>query len=222
MSCKTRYWAHAMQLVVVVGVLALLSPLASFANVCNPATVCFANDGGSLVGSNAGLTLTGSTVTQIGNQFGSNLGTYSLSTGSLLSGSLEKGAVFAAGGSVTITEGATVLFTGTFSSPVDLTVLGLNAKGTGCIKGGCIYTIQGTVSGSFNGLSVTGATIQETIATKTPWTGGSIAIENGQTFIVTPEPGTLGLMGTGFVGISLIARRKMKAKGSVSQANSWL
>jgi hypothetical protein len=214
---KVLYRAPAARFLVILGVLALFSPIASQAGVCNPGTFCIANDGGSLVGSNSGLTLSGSTVTQVGNSFGTDLGTYSFTTGALVSGNLKTGAVFASGGVIDISQGSSTLFSGSFTSQVDLTLLGsLTTKGA-CPTGGCIYTIAGTISGSLNGQNVSGATIQETIDMKKPWTGASVPIENGQTFFVTPEPGTLGLVGTGFVGIALGALRRLKERANGEQ-----
>ena len=45
------------------------------------------------------------------------------------------------------------------------------------------------------------------------FTGQLIAhgVVSGDTIVVTPEPGTLGLLGTGLVGIAGLVRRKFKA-----------
>lgn len=228
MTWKQRHkWGSVLKQVLVIGVLALALPVASWAGsqsmglVCNPGTICIANDKGSLTGSSAGLTLTGSTVTQILDTFGTDLGSLSLSTGALLTGSLVAGGTFAAGGSITITDGSAILFSGTFSSTVDWTVTGLITKIVkgqteySCAKGGCIYVLSGSISGAYgpNGVQYSGGTVQQTISTKTPFTGGTLTIENGSTFLVTPEPGTLGLMGTGLVGIGLMVKRKVRAPG---------
>src|SRR5579863_87822 len=88
----------------------------------------FSNSGGTLSGSNAGLSLSGSTLIAITGFNGSSLvhgdlGTVAFSTGALSSGSLQMGGVFAAGGSFTITGNGSngvpngVLFSGSFSGP---------------------------------------------------------------------------------------------------------
>lgn len=230
MSRKLRFFGAPVTHILAVATISLLTPIASWAGsthhpdlVCNPRTVCVANDQGTLSGSNSGLTLTGSTVTQIGDFFGTDLGTLTLSTGSLTSGSLETGGTFAGGGTFTITQGSAVLFSGNFSGPVTWTAENLtyNKQGvvTGCGKGGCIYILAGTVSGMYGpgGLPVTGGTVQQTINTSHPFNGGTLTIENGSTFLVTPEPSTLGLMGTGFLGLGMIAKRKFKNKNGMTQ-----
>jgi len=230
MSCKMRFGASAVRLTLVVGLVALCSPLASLATPtsCPQFYVCIANDGGTLHGTNSGLALAGSTVIGINNTFGTNLGSLTLSTGALTSGNLEIGGTFAAGGSILITEGAGTLFSGTFSTPVDWTVLGLTEKTVkgktiyGCISAGCTYTLLGTVSGTYGNVTVAGATVQQTVNTKTPFTGGNMTLADGTTKFVTPEPGTLGLMGTGLLGIGLVGMRKLRTKsGSSSQAGGF-
>jgi len=227
MSCIKRFWAPALRQIVIAGIVALLTPMASWANsiapnICDPGSVCITNDGGTLSGTTSGLSITGSTVTQIGNLQGADLGTFTLSTGSLLTGNLTTGGTFAAGGSITITEGSSTLFSGTFSSPVNWTETGVIVHVSHghttytCGSGGCMYYLDASVTGTYSssGLMVTGGTIQETLSSRTPFPigGGSLQLANGSTSLFTPEPSTLGLMGTGFVGIGLVARRKLKAK----------
>jgi hypothetical protein len=93
-----------MKRVVLMAVLALALPLAAFAG-----DVDFTNTGGTLTGTSAGLTLSGSELTVVdglgglGVVSGGNLGALAFSTGALTSGNLTTGATFAAGGSFTIT-----------------------------------------------------------------------------------------------------------------------
>ena len=91
--------------VLLLAVLALALPAAAFAS----SQVDFTNMGGTLAGTNAGLTLTGSTLIAVqglnggGLITGSNLGSVGFTTGALASGSLQTGGTFAAGGNFTIT-----------------------------------------------------------------------------------------------------------------------
>jgi PEP-CTERM motif len=200
-----------------IALLALLAlPLAAFAN-----SIDITNSGGTLTGSvAAGMNLSSSLLIAV-NGFngglitGNNLGSVSLSTGSLMfgSGSLQNGGTFNGHGSFVITSsGASglpsgVLFNGSFSGPVTWTLVTL-ANGTHN------YTLSGTVSGTwFNGSTVYGATTQLTINTGHGFFSGSTTISSGDTNIVTsvPEPGTLGLLGTGLVGIAGAMHRKFKS-----------
>lgn len=200
---------------VFITLLALALPLAAFAG----SSVDFTNSGGTLSGTSGGLVLSGSTLIAVnglnggGLITGNNLGTLSFSTGALSSGSLQMGGTFAAGGAFNITGNGTsgipngTIFNGSFAGPVTWTLITL-ANGTHN------YTLTGFLTGTwYNGTTMNGATVQLTINTGKGFFNGSTSISSGDTNFTTtvPEPGTLGLLGTGLLGMASIIRRKLKS-----------
>jgi hypothetical protein len=202
-----------MKRIVLLALLALALPLAAFAG-----NIDFNNTGGTLAGNSNGLTLTGSLLT--GTTIGSGTcslavpcGTVSFTTGKLASGSLVYGGTFAAGGTFNITGNGTdglpngAIFTGTFSEPTSWTPIGKIG-----VDGTIEYTLSGQISGMYNGTMVTGATVQLTFNTGSAGFQGSVGLGSGDTVITTvPEPGTLGLLGTGMVGLAGVIRKKLKS-----------
>lgn len=199
--------------IVFLSVLALALPFAAFAG----SSVDFTNSGGTLAGTNSGLTLTGSALIAVdglggGLITGNDLGSVSFSTGALSSGSLQMGGTFATGGTFTITGNGTsgvpsgVIFNGSFSGPVTWTLVTL-ANGTHN------YTLTGSLTGTwYNGTTVNGATVQLTINTGRGFFNGSTTISSGDTNFNTatvPEPGSLSLLGVGLIGIAAVVRRKL-------------
>jgi hypothetical protein len=185
-------------------------PLGAFAS----SSVDFSNVGGTLAGTSAGLSLTGSTLVAVNGLSGGglitgNLGTLTFSTGALASGSLQMGGTFAAGGSFTIAGNGSngipngVLFSGTFAQPVSWTLVTL-ANGTHN------YTLTGVLVGTLSGgLSTNGVTVQLTVNTGKGFFNGRVGLASGDTNVVVPEPGTLGMLGAGLIGVAGAIRRKL-------------
>lgn len=192
----------------------LMLPTVSFAN----SGTDFSNSGGTLSGTNAGLTLSGSILSAVDGYAGGglvtgNLGTVSFATGALTSGSLDMGGTFGLGGTFAVDGNGTngiptgVLFSGTFSGPVTWTLTTL-ANGTHN------YTLAGVVTGMMNGSSVNGVTVQLTINTGKGFFNGSTTISGGDTAVTAsvPEPSGLALFGTGALALGGALRRKVLAR----------
>jgi len=199
--------------------LSLALPMAAFAS-----SVDFTNSQGTLSGTDAGLSLSGSTLIAVNGLAGlglvtGNLGTVEFSTAALSSGSLAMGGTFGAGGTFMVTSNGTgglpagVIFNGSFTGPVSWTLTTL-ANGTHN------YMLSGALSGTwYTGATVFGATVQLTINTGKGFFAGATQISSGDTNITTaPEPGSLTLLGT-LLGIGGILLKKRHSSGSLSSTS---
>jgi len=210
---------------VLAGVLVCLLPMAARAASCpaESTTTCFVNIDGNATshgsGSSTTLSLSNAEFNRIGNLTGSNLGSISFTTGTLISGSLGMGGVFASGGSFTIkgTYGNVsngTLFSGIFSGPVSWT---LNSPAT-CTT--CSYTLSGVLSGTWfvhGTQATTGATVQIDFTSAGLYSGGKITDVGGVSFVnipAIPEPASVGFVGTGLLAMGLLVRRKAKSQSN--------
>ena len=185
-----------MKRVVVIALVALSLPMAAWAT----SFVDYANTLGTLTVSNMGVTIS-SPLTAIAPRGGpittGNLGTVSIATGALTGGNLGGvGSVIFGTGSITIKDASqAVLFSGTFTSAA-LKLVSVGADGDHQYQFFAVIGDGSTTQTTFN----TGKAFLE---------AGTYDLASGNTIAVIPEPGTLGLLGTGLLGIAGLVRRKL-------------
>jgi hypothetical protein len=207
-----------MRRVVVLAVLALLLPTLVWAS-----GITIVNRNGEILMSNAGLQSINSTLIQFNNikaAPGHGLGTVNFATGALSSGTLWTGGTFSDVGSsfLVVGNGQGVphgaIFSGAFVGPITWTLM--SEVGKGCPVAPCKYAFQ--LSGNLKGQLWTGNTVVgSTVQNINAFFGqvgrdGKGHISLGRT-VLTPEPGTLGLLGIGLVGTAGMVRRKLNALG---------
>jgi hypothetical protein len=199
-----------MRRVLVLALLALALPMAAWAD-----GIDLVNKFGTISISAGGISSTGSQLKQFNGIVaapGHSLGSVSFSTGALIGGSIQTGGTFSDAGSSFVVTGKGpqvphkgTIFSGAFVGPVSWTLTSTSGQKL-------TYTLSGAIQGTlWNGRFVTGTTTQTITSTNGQLTLGIGHIQVGKTGFLTPEPGTLGLLGTGLVAIAGMLRRKFAA-----------
>lgn len=197
-----------MRRVVVLAVLAMALPIAAWAD-----GIDITNKGGSIAASISGIVSTKSHLTSFNGITappGHALGYLNFSTGAFSGTSLFSSGTFSSTGSKFVMVGQGnygepkgTIFSGSFIGPIDWTVMS-HVQGKPWT-----FELKGQIEGMlWNGRTVTGNTQQTIYSSTSQFSQGIGHIRVGTTSTV-PEPGTLGLLGTGLVGIAGIFRRKL-------------
>jgi hypothetical protein len=198
-----------MRRVVVLALLALALPMAAWAS-----GIDLTNQFGTISISTSGISSKGSELTAF-NGFSApknhSMGSVSYTTGALLTGSIKSGGTFDSAGSSFLVVGngkygvpvKGTLFSGSFVGPITWTLVSQ-------VHSKVEYTLSGNISGQlYTGRTVTGTTTQNIYSSVGQLSNGIGHIQLGNSHLnSTPEPGTLGLLGTGLLGIAGTFRRK--------------
>ncbi|MFY9643573.1 MAG: PEP-CTERM sorting domain-containing protein [Terriglobales bacterium] len=197
------------RITIILGLLALLLPMAAWAD-----GIDLTNQGGTITFTDAGVVSAGSELMSFNGiqaPRGHSLGSVSFSTGAFTGASLWTGGTFSSVGSSFIIKGVGnfgqpkgVIFDGAFFGPISWTVISHSGASY-------VFDLSGKISGMlWTGREVSGTTSQTIYAYTDQWpTDHKGGIHLGQSQLTVPEPGTLGLLGTGLMAIAGTVRRKL-------------